>query len=572
MADLTVKTVNEEQKFVYEKTIEAAGLHQVNFETENSFLDKDINIQITTPAAAAPVLDVTDITGSMSMGTAQNGVYQPTATIEGNVSVATAGWITTGNKAVSESGVKIGTVNQSVLKNGATTIASGSEITPAAEDQTINITEGYNTARTVVVKAASEMDPAEVSSGNVSISALTIAHDDANNEFDITATETIPAPGVVTPGYISSTKGTKNAGTATVSYSVDEVTVGVTASETTKKVKPVIARTAKASGDSWVDAASGAATTSKPSSGAYVQVDAAAVAASVTATGKVSAAGYGTTSDYQADTATTITVGSEAAASAYVPIAAGTVSSGTANIASVDVAYNSTGGNFDVTGAANIPAPTASSAGYVGNGVGTLSGATNGATVTASVAKIGIAANLTGTGTAKPAIAKNAATNVDASAATTTQPTAGFYVAVNSPANTSSVTATASVTSAGYGTTTSGQYNTTSSNALTVGADASDVTYVPITAATFDNSASSGHTYTDISSTAPILISDDYLYINKGYTNDVKISLAKLVPDDATITASTGAAYMLNGQSAYDSNGKLVVGSIPTYTGAYTVA
>ena len=225
-----------------------------------------------------------------------------------------------------------------------------------------------------------------------------------------------------------------------------------------------------------------------------------------------------------------------------------------------------------MTGAANIPAPTASSAGYVGNGVGTLSGATNGATVTASVAKIGIAANLTGTGTAKPAIAKNAATNVDASAATTTQPTAGFYVAVNSPANTSSVTATAAVTSAGYGTTTSGQYNTTSSSALTVGADASDVTYVPITAATFDNSASSGHTYTDISSTAPILISDDYLYINKGYTNDVKISLAKLVPDDATITASTGAAYMLNGQSAYDSAGKLVVGSIPTYGGAYTVA
>jgi len=27
MADLTVKTVNDEQKFVYEKTIAAAGLH-----------------------------------------------------------------------------------------------------------------------------------------------------------------------------------------------------------------------------------------------------------------------------------------------------------------------------------------------------------------------------------------------------------------------------------------------------------------------------------------------------------------------------------------------------------------
>ena len=572
MADLTVKTVDEEQKFVYEKTIEASGLHQVNFETENTFLDKDINIQITTPAAAAPSLDVTDITSNIVMGEASNGVYEPTATIEGNVSVSTAGWITTGNKAVSEAGVKIGKVNQSVLKNGSVAINSGDEIIPdVSADQTINITEGYNTARTVVVAPMEDGQAATVSSGNVSISSLTYTADDTNHTFDISATETIPAPGVNTAGFISSTKGTKNTGTATVAATVDQVTVGVDVSGTAK-VTPVIARTAKDSADSWIDAASGAATTSKPSAGVYVQVDAAAVSSTVTATGKVSAAGYGTTSDYQADTASTINAGSNAAASTYVPIAEGSVASGTAEISSVSVAYNSDGGNFDVTGAANIPAPTASAAGYVGNGAGTLTGATNGATVDASIAKIGIAASLSGTGTAKPVIAKNAASNVDASAATTTQPAAGFYVAVNSPANTSSVTATAAVTSAGYGTTTSGQYNTTNSSALTVGAEASDVTYVPITAATFDNSASSGHTYTDISSTAPILISDDYLYINKGYTNDVKISLAKLVPDDATITASTGAAYMLNGQSAYDSAGKLVVGNIPTYTGAYTVA
>lgn len=572
MADLTVKTVDEEQKFVYEKTIEASGLHQVNFETENTFLDKDINIQITTPAAAAPSLDVTDITSNIVMGTATNGVYEPTATIEGNVSVSTAGWITTGNKAVSESGVKIGKVNQSVLKNGSVAISSGDEIIPdVSADQTINITEGYNVARTVIVAPMEDGQAATVSSGNVSISSLTYTADDTNHTFDISATETIPAPGVNTAGFISSTKGTKNAGTATVAATVDQVTVGVDVSGTAK-VTPVIARTAKDSADTWIDAASGSATTSKPSAGVYVQVDAAAVSSTVTATGKVSAAGYGTTSNYQADTASTINAGSNAAASTYVPIAEGSVASGTAEISSVAVAYNSDGGNFDVTGAANIPAPTASAAGYVGNGAGTLTGATNGATVDASIAKIGIAASLTGTGTAKPVISKNAASNVDASAATTTQPAAGFYVAVSSAANTDTVTATAAVTSAGYGTTTSGQYNTTNSSALTVGAEASDVTYVPITAATFDNSASSGHSYTDISSTAPILISDDYLYINKGYTNDVKISLAKLVPDDATITASTGAGYMLNGQSAYDSDGKLIVGSIPTYTGAYTVA
>ena len=574
MADLTVKTVDDEQKFVYEHTTDGSGLHQVNFNTENTFIDKDINIQITTPAAAAPALDVTDITGDINMGTATNGVYEPTATISGNVSVATAGWITTGNKAVSESGVKIGKVNQSVLKNGTTAIASGSNVVPdVSTDQTINITEGYEGARTVVVKSMDSADTqkATVNSGNTTISTLTFTNDSENHEFDITATETIPAPGVTTAGFISSTAGTKNSGTATVAATVDEVTVGVTASAATKKVTPVIARTAKPSGDAWVDAASGAATTTKPSSGAYVQVDAAAIADSVTATGKVSAEGYGTTSAYQADAATTINVGSNAAASTYVPIAAGTVASGTAEISSVDVAYDSTSGSFDVTGAANIPAPTVSGAGYVGNGVGTVSGATNGATVDASLAKIAIGATISGGTAVTPVISKNGATNVDASAATTTQPSAGFYVAVGTAAGSSSVTATAAVTSAGYGTTTAGQY-TTAGDSATVTVNASDVTYVPITSASFANTSASGHNYTDISSTAPVLISDDYLYINKGYTNDVKISLAKLVPDDATITASTGAGYILSGESAYDSAGKLVVGSIPTYDGSYTVA
>ena len=102
--------------------------------------------------------------------------------------------------------------------------------------------------------------------------------------------------------------------------------------------------------------------------------------------------------------------------------------------------------------------------------------------------------------------------------------------------------------------------------------NASATTYIPITSATFANAATSGQTYTDISSSAPVLISEDYLYINKGYSDNVKISLAKLVPDDATIAASTGAQYILSGETAYDSDGKLVVGSIPTYQGAYTVA
>lgn len=83
--------------------------------------------------------------------------------------------------------------------------------------------------------------------------------------------------------------------------------------------------------------------------------------------------------------------------------------------------------------------------------------------------------------------------------------------------------------------------------------------------ATFANSASSGTTYTDVSSTAPVLISDDYLYINKGYTDNVKISLAKLVPDGASDVSAIKNG-MLQSISAYDNDGKLVAGNIASKT------
>lgn len=83
-----------------------------------------------------------------------------------------------------------------------------------------------------------------------------------------------------------------------------------------------------------------------------------------------------------------------------------------------------------------------------------------------------------------------------------------------------------------------------------------------LSAATFANTATSGKTYIDISGTtdAPVLTTNDYLYINKGYTDDLKISLAKLVPDGAS--ASLASSVILSGYSAYDNDGKLVSGNI----------
>lgn len=84
-------------------------------------------------------------------------------------------------------------------------------------------------------------------------------------------------------------------------------------------VAPNLVRTEKPSNDTWVDAANGAATSTKPTSGPYVQIDAAANTNTVTIKGKVSTAGYGNTTNYTA-AATAYTVGSAVATTKYIPI------------------------------------------------------------------------------------------------------------------------------------------------------------------------------------------------------------------------------------------------------------
>ena len=87
-------------------------------------------------------------------------------------------------------------------------------------------------------------------------------------------------------------------------------------------------------------------------------------------------------------------------------------------------------------------------------------------------------------------------------------------------------------------------------------------------AATFANSSTAQTQYVDISETtdAPVLVSGGYLYINKGYTDDLKISLAKLVPDGAS--ADLASDKILSGYAAYDNDGNLVAGNIPSKSSA----
>lgn len=549
-------------------TIAGAGEKTITFQTENQFVDADARVTITTPAASAPVLDLANNTGNLSMGTAANGVYSPTATFTGTTSVADAGWISSGTHNVSDTDVVVGKVNQSTISNGASIVPSGSTITPGPSEQVITISEGYNTARTITIGSASSSTPGEVTSGTATISTLSYTFDSTNTQFNISGSGDVSAPVVDTAGYVSGTAGTLNGKTngATVVATVAQIALDSTLTGATTALKPTLSKQA-ISITGVTDAASGSATATAPSSGAYVAVRSAANTSTITSAPVVHTAGYGTTTNFSVNSAATATVGAAQSDIYYVPIKAGTVTSGTASITSTTIAYNSSNGNFDITGSANVSAPTFTE-GYIATNVGTKNDKANGATLTDTLDKIAIGASISGTGTFKPSIAKHSDTNISVGTVTTTKPSSGYYIAVNSAANTGSVTATPSVTSAGYGTTTAGQYTATTGS-LTVGAQASSTTYIPLVAASLANSATSGTTYDDASSTAPVLISGDYLYINAGYISNQKISLAKLVPDQAS--ASLAADYILSGYSAYNNDGVLVAGNIQTYDGAYTI-
>lgn len=101
------------------------------------------------------------------------------------------------------------------------------------------------------------------------------------------------------------------------------------------------------------------------------------------------------------------------------------------------------------------------------------------------------------------------------------------------------------------------------------------ITTGQIDAATFAAAATSGVTYIDLSdgldslnnNIIPEIPSGGYLYINKGYVDNFKISLARLLPDASAVNNLSGD-YILSGHSAYDNAGNLIVGTITSKTAA----
>lgn len=149
------------------------------------------------------------------------------------------------------------------------------------------------------------------------------------------------------------------------------------------------------------------------------------------------------------------------------------------------------------------------------------------------------AGSLSGSGTASAEGGNGLALGAKAA----TAPKSGFYVKASAAGG-------ASVATAGW------VDETTPS--VSVNGDS----YYPIDAATLANAGTADKVYTE--EAGPVLVSGDYLYINKGYIGDTKIPLADLVPNEANVTAGKdGNSHLIyKTVSVYDKDGRLVAGTM----------
>ena len=149
------------------------------------------------------------------------------------------------------------------------------------------------------------------------------------------------------------------------------------------------------------------------------------------------------------------------------------------------------------------------------------------------------AGSLTGSGTASAEGGNGLALGAKASSA----PESGFYIKASAAGG-------ASVATAGW--------VDKDTPSVSVNGDS----YYPIESATLANAGNEGKVYAE--EAGPVLISGDYLYINKGYIGDTKISLADLVPNDATVKAGAdGNSHLIyKTVSVYDKDGALVAGTM----------
>lgn len=460
MADMSIR----DGKFLLALSISASGTKTYTLSTQNKFVDKNIDVETTTPAgvlsSGATTISATDVESIITVGTTQpsSGEYI-TVTAQGAVSVGTGGFIAQGASANSTSATKY------ITLQNATFTVDGASVK--------SVQKGY-----------------------------------------VGANQTL---GTIPSGAQTITGGTLSKGAGSTALASNGLSNGTTV-DSTKKV-----------------------TLSETNANGYyeVQSSGSGTVSRGAVTKQVTTAGY-----FSADSSAVTEIDS---------------ASETSNTATKKYYIKQS----TMTATSVTPATTAQtvtiSAGYYHEDRTVTVSAMAGTTVTTSLANTGLSTYFNEGTSSSYGVSitpqySNSAGFVDAHTNANNGGIAYYNIKTTSVTKT---TTTVSGTSATRGTASWGT---------------GWITADSISACSFNNEATSGRTYVDISATtsAPVLVAGDYLYINAGYTDDVKISLAKLVPDGSDVGDHDD--YILQGHSAYNNDGVLVAGSIPTYDGAYTVA
>ena len=407
---------------------------------------------------------------------------------------------------------------------------SGTITITGSGDTTVN---GYVTASVAAAVAAANTASASIATSSSDSSSITIdtSAPGSGAYYTLTASGSGSSK-ITTAGWIGT--GALTAASTTKAYYINRATTSVTngtASATANAGTASIAKNPSASASATANGIDGGYYTDSTTSSYYIDCSASAASGYSTATG--------------------------GSASASV----------TASSATVGVGYNPT---------AVTASTTASSTGNKTGNTVTSTEKTATANQKIYLKAAGISwsgggltntANYSGTPTVGIALDSQTTSGIEI---TDTAQSSGYYIKL--VGSSSALSGTTTVTRAAYNETRTAGYlparvattilaSDTSSPTVTVSAG-SKTRYLTIPTATFANSATSGRTYTDISSSAPVLVAGNYLYINKGWTPDCKISLARLVPDGSDVKGHT--EYIISGHSAYDNDGTLVAGSIPT--------
>lgn len=156
---LTMTNDTANNAWVLEHSTTGSGQTIHILQTQNTFLDKNINLKFTTPAAQTPTLAITD-QGSVNLGiatTASEGYFSATASLQGQMTFAQAGWMPTSGVSATDTNVIVGRIAQSTMSTSSASAGTQAlEITPVVSTTNyINITQGYEGSRYITIKPMS---------------------------------------------------------------------------------------------------------------------------------------------------------------------------------------------------------------------------------------------------------------------------------------------------------------------------------------------------------------------------------------------------------------------------------